>query len=169
MAETSAAAIDQAPPGPPACSCPLDGTVRRRSYREVAVRYPRSGCVEQDDLDLERSVLDACMRAAGRAGAAPSLSAIVITNHARRGSSSLRATHCSRWPCDRRPCARRSFRHLFAPPAAAGEEPDVRRRTGLLLDPYFSATKIEWLLLEQPSCARAAEARELSRPPSTPG
>ncbi|HSP65781.1 MAG TPA: glycerol kinase GlpK, partial [Candidatus Deferrimicrobium sp.] len=42
-----------------------------------------------------------------------------------------------------------------------GEEGALRRRTGLLLDPYFTATKLEWLLAEQPELRRRAERGEL--------
>src|SRR5205814_7775579 len=44
---------------------------------------------------------------------------------------------------------------------ARGEEPELRRRTGLLLDPYFTATKLEWLLRERPELRSAAAAGEL--------
>ena len=46
---------------------------------------------------------------------------------------------------------------------AQGHEPLVRERTGLVLDPYFSGTKIEWLLRERrrPRRARARRARGL--------
>ena len=44
---------------------------------------------------------------------------------------------------------------------ARGEEAEIRRRTGLLLDPYFTATKLEWLLREDPSLAARAERGEV--------
>ena len=44
---------------------------------------------------------------------------------------------------------------------ARGEEPEIRRRTGLLLDPYFTATKLEWLLRDDPALAARAERGEL--------
>src|SRR5258708_10170844 len=59
MAETRLLAIDQGTTGTTCLLVGLDGTVHRRAYREVPVRYPRSGWVEQDALDLERSVLEA--------------------------------------------------------------------------------------------------------------
>jgi len=45
---------------------------------------------------------------------------------------------------------------------AAGREPLVRERTGLLIDPYFSATKVRWLLDHAPELRRRAEAGELA-------
>src|SRR5207302_927060 len=44
---------------------------------------------------------------------------------------------------------------------ARGEEDDLRARTGLLLDPYFTATKLEWLLRERPELRARAQAGEL--------
>jgi glycerol kinase len=43
----------------------------------------------------------------------------------------------------------------------AGHEPLVRERTGLVLDPYFSATKIAWLLDREPGLRRRAERGEV--------
>src|SRR5207302_2383682 len=45
---------------------------------------------------------------------------------------------------------------------AAGHEPDIAAKTGLRLDPYFSATKIAWLLEHVPGARRRAEAGELA-------
>jgi glycerol kinase len=45
---------------------------------------------------------------------------------------------------------------------AAGHEPEITRRTGLLLDPYFSATKLAWLLEHVPGARARAERGELA-------
>ncbi len=50
---------------------------------------------------------------------------------------------------------------LCAEHRARGEEDQLRKRTGLLLDPYFTATKLEWLLAEQPELRARAERGEL--------
>ena len=53
---------------------------------------------------------------------------------------------------------------------AAGHEPEVARRTGLLLDPYFSGTKLAWLLDSEPVAARAGpSAANSPSAPSTAG
>lgn len=156
MAETRLLAIDQGTTGTTCLLVSLDGTVQRRAYREVAVRYPRSGWVEQDALDLERSVLEACAEVL-RDGEEPA--AIGITNQRETVVVFDRATlepvaPAIVWQC------RRSA-DICAEHRAAGEEAEVRARTGLLLDPYFSATKIEWLLREQPGLRARAERGEL--------
>ena len=123
---------------------------RRRGARTGSSQqhFPRPGWVEHDaDGDLGG---DARGRAARRstppARRAPTLAAIGITNQ--------RETVVA-W--DRAPASRstgRSCGRTAAPRARcdelreAGHEPLVRERTGLVLDPYFSGTKIEWLLRE---------------------
>ena len=112
-----------------------------RGYREIRQWYPQPGWVEHDPGELWQSVLDAAQQALAAAGiAAADLGAIGITNQRettvlwerRTGTPVDRAIV---WQ-DRRTAAR--CREL---PAEL-----VRRKTGLVCDPYFSATKLEWLL-----------------------
>jgi glycerol kinase len=158
MAETRLLAIDQGTTGTTCLLTGLDGTVHRRAYREVPVRYPRSGWVEQDAADLERSVLEACHELL-EGGDGPDPAAIGITNQRETTVLFDRRTlepvaPAIVWQC------RRSA-EICAEHRAAGEEPEIRRRTGLLLDPYFSATKIEWLLRQDRSLSARARAGEL--------
>jgi glycerol kinase len=158
MAETLLLAIDQGTTGTTCLLVGLDGAVHRRAYREVPVRYPRSGWVEQDALDLERSVVEACRELLdGGDAAAPA--AIGITNQRETVVVFDRDTlepvaPAIVWQC------RRSA-EICAEHRAAGDEAAVRRATGLLLDPYFSATKVEWLLREMPELRGRAERGEL--------
>src|SRR5258708_38489054 len=93
MAETRLLAIDQGTTGTTCLLVGLDGTVHRRAYREVPVRYPRSGWVEQDPLDLERSVLEACRELLdGDHDGEPSPAAIGVTNQRETGGVFDRAT-----------------------------------------------------------------------------
>ncbi len=159
MAETGPLllAVDQGTTGTTCLLVGLDGTVHRRAYREVEVRYPRSGWVEQDAVQLEASVVEACGELLGDGDAEPA--AIGITNQRETVVVFDRATlepvaPAIVWQCRRSAAICEEHR-------ARGEEDEVRRRTGLLLDPYFSATKIEWLLREQPDLRPRAERGEL--------
>ena len=112
-----------------------------RAYREIRQRYPQPGWVEHDPEELWQSVLGAAEEALAAAGLnASALTAVGITNQRettllwerRNGRPIGRAIV---WQ-DRRTADR--CREL---PADL-----VRARTGLVCDPYFSATKLEWVL-----------------------
>jgi glycerol kinase len=149
-------AVDQGTTGTTALLVGLDGTVHRRAYREVPVRYPRPGWVEQDGEALWSSVVEACRELLdGEARPA----ALGIANQRETVVVFERATlRCVAppivWQCRRSAPLCEAHRR-------AGEEPDLRARTGLLLDPYFSATKLEWLLRERPELRGPAERGEL--------
>ncbi|HEY7003391.1 MAG TPA: glycerol kinase GlpK [Gaiellaceae bacterium] len=117
--------------------------VQARAYREVEQRYPRPGWVEQDPEELWQSVLDASAEALARAGIdASDLGAIGITNQRETTIVWDRRTGRAAHPAivwqDRRTAER--CKEL---PADL-----IRDRTGLIPDPYFSATKLEWILRE---------------------
>src|SRR5258708_16468862 len=158
MAETRLLAIDQGTTGTTCLLVGLDGSVHGRAYREVRVDYPRSGWAEQDALDLERSVLEAC-RELFDANSTTHPAAIGITNQRETVVVFERDTLDPVAPAIVWQCRRSA--EICAEHRSAGDEPEVRRRTGLLLDPYFSATKIEWLLRERPELRARAERGEL--------
>ncbi|MDX6690086.1 MAG: glycerol kinase [Solirubrobacteraceae bacterium] len=116
-----------------------------RAYREFEQHFPRPGWVEHDATEIWDVSRAVALAALDDAGAGPGdLQAIGITNQReticvwdpRSGEPLHRALV---WQ-DRRTAARCDALR------DAGHEPLVRTRTGLVLDPYFSATKIEWLL-----------------------
>ena len=151
-------AIDQGTSGTTCLVVGTDGTIHSRAHVDVAVRYPRDGWVEQDPDELWRSVLAASRTAIDDAGGPPPV-AIGITNQRETlvvfERDGLRpVAPAIVWQC------RRSAK-LCAAHRERGEEPSLRERTGLLLDPYFTATKIEWLLAEQPELRSRAERGEL--------
>jgi glycerol kinase len=118
-----------------------------RGYREIRQYFPRTGWVEHDPEELWESVLIAADAALADAGiGASELEAIGITNQRETvvlwERSSARPVHRAIVWQDRRTADR--CRQL---PAEL-----IRERTGLFADPYFSATKLEWLLrsLESP-------------------
>lgn len=129
--------------------------------QEFAQHYPASGHVEHDPEDIWATTLATAKEAIAKAGCGPNgIAAIGITNQRettiiwdrRTGKPIHRAIV---WQ-DRRTadqCERLR---------ADGVEPMIARKTGLLLDPYFSGTKIAWLLDNVPGARAAAEAGHLA-------
>lgn len=134
----------------------LDGGVTALAQRELTQFYPKPGWVEHDAAEIWTSTL-ACARAAiERAGGAERIAAIGIANQRETvvawDKVSGKPLHRAIVWQDRRTadfCTRLR---------EAGHEADVQARTGLLLDPYFSATKMRWLLDDVPE-VRTAGAR----------
>jgi glycerol kinase len=131
------------------------------AQREFQQHFPASGWVEHEPEDIWESVVQTCREAMAKAGlVAADIAAIGITNQRettlvwdrRTGKAIHRAIV---WQ-DRRTadfCARL---------VEAGHEALVSERTGLRIDPYFSGTKIAWLLDNVPGARRRAEAGELA-------
>jgi glycerol kinase len=153
-------AIDQGTTGSTALVMGMDGRTLGRESEELPQHFPKPAWVEHDPAEIrgtvERAVAGA-LRQAGAQGA--EVAAIGITNQREttlvweRGSG--RPIHRAIVWQDRRTteeCQRLQ---------REGHEADVRERTGLVLDPYFSATKIAWLLDEH-GLREQAEAGELA-------
>ena len=131
-------AIDQGTTGTTCLVVGDDLTILGRGYVELTQRFPRPGWVEHDPEEIWRSVLAAAEQAIAAAGA-PTRQ-ISITNQRETTIVWERATG--------RPVAnavvwqdRRTTERCAELPAGL-----IRERTGLVPDPYFSATKLEWLL-----------------------
>jgi len=132
-----------------------DGACLAAEQREIAQHYPRPGWVEHDAEEIWASSL-ACARAAvDSAGGAGRIAALGITNQRETIVFWSRASGRALAPAivwqDRRTaeiCARLKDK---------GHEETVRARTGLLLDPYFSASKIAWALGHWPQLEEAGE------------
>ncbi len=131
------------------------------AQQEFPQHFPASGWVEHELEDIWESVLAVCRQAIASAGIEPrDIAAIGITNQ--RETSVIweratgRAIHRAIVWQDRRTAVK------CAGLKAAGHEADVTARTGLLLDPYFSATKIAWMLDNVPGARLAAEKGELA-------
>jgi glycerol kinase len=151
----SVLALDQGTTGSTALLIAEDGAIRGRGYREITQYYPEPGWVEHDPEEIWTATCAAAADALG--GARPD--AIGITNQREtvvvweRGTG--RPVHRALVWQDRRTAARcRELR------AAHGAD-ELVRRTGLVWDPYFSATKIEWLLREVPGLRARAERGEV--------
>ena len=130
-----------------------------RGYCEIPQSYPQPGQVEHDPEAIWQSVLTAFAQACGQAGPRE-IAAIGITNQRETTVLWERATGRPVAPAivwqDRRTA------EMCDRLRAEGLEPLVRQRTGLLLDPYFSASKIAWLLDHTPDLRRRAEAGEIA-------
>jgi len=140
-------AIDQGTTGTTCIVFDQSGRPAGRAYREFRQHFPRPGWVEHDAAeiwDATRAVAGEALDAAGAKGA--DLAGIGITNQRETVVAWDRDTgeplHRAIVWQDRR-TARRCDELK-----QAGHEPLIRERTGLVLDPYFSGTKIEWLLRE---------------------
>jgi glycerol kinase len=131
------------------------------AQREFPQHFPASGLVEHDPDDIWRTTLETARQAIAAAGLqASDIPAIGITNQRetcliwdRRTS---RPIHKALVWQDRRTA------DLCRQLKSEGSEPLITRKTGLLLDPYFSATKIAWLLDNVPGARGLAEAGQLA-------
>jgi len=125
-----------------------DGACRATAGREIAQHYPAPGWVEHDIGEIWEATL-ACMReVAQAAGGAERIAAIGIANQRETICFWSRKTGEPLAPAivwqDRRTA------DDCAALKEAGHEPAVQAKTGLLLDPYFSASKIAWALRRWP-------------------
>jgi glycerol kinase len=153
-------AIDQGTTGSTALVMGIDGRTLGRESVELPQHFPAPAWVEHDPGEIGESVsraVSGALRQAGVSGA--DIAALGITNQRETTLIWDRASG--------RPIARaivwqdRRTTEECQRLRDAGHEADVRQRTGLVLDPYFSATKIAWLLDHHGMRARA-EAGELA-------
>jgi glycerol kinase len=157
MAEL-ALAIDQGTTGTTIMVFDSRGRLRARAYGEVRQFYSRPGWVEHDAEMIYRSVVRLSRKALADARArAGDLATIGITNQRETFVLWERATgrpvhRAIVWQCRRGAEICDSLRE---------REAEVTRRTGLLLDPYFSGSKLKWLLDHDRSIRRRAERGEL--------
>ena len=135
--------------------------VKASVQEEFPQHYPASGWVEHDVSDLWSTVAATARGAIEKAGlTARDIAAIGITNQRETTVVWDRATgeplyNAIVWQ-DRRTSA------TCAALKKAGHEPMVTARTGLLLDPYFSGTKLKWILDQSPGARDRAKRGELA-------
>ena len=150
-------AIDQGTTSTRAIVFGADMSVAALAQQEFPQHFPADGEVEHDPEDLWSSTVATCREAMRKAGATASdIAAIGITNQRETTLVWDRATgqplhRAIVWQDRRTADACTSLRER-------GHEPAFAAKTGLLLDPYFSGTKLAWLLDHVPD-ARARAAR----------
>ena len=154
-------ALDQGTTSSRAILFDLSGGIVALARRELPQIYPRPGWVEHDPEAIWSTQIEAAEEALAKAGiGAADLAAVGITNqrettivwdretgqpvhNAIVWQDRRTAEHCERLRAD-------------------GLEESIRRRTGLMLDPYFSATKLAWILEYVPGARARAEAGRLA-------
>lgn len=138
-------AVDQSTSGTKALLVDRQGKVTARSSLEHKQIYPRPGWVEHDPLEIYDNV-KSCIREVLRQAdvSAAELAALTVTNQRETAVMWDKATgrpvyNAIVWQCQRtaETCERLKDE---------GHEERVRSKTGLLLDPYFSAAKFKWML-----------------------
>jgi len=151
-------AIDQGTTSTRALLFDDSSAVVASAQRELTQHYPEPGWVEHDPEEIWQATLATAREALSRAGSR--VAGIGITNQRETAVVWDRSTGEPMHPAivwqDRRTaevCARLKNE---------GAEPMVAARTGLLLDPYFSATKIAWILDHVPGARAGAERGELA-------
>jgi glycerol kinase len=151
-------ALDQGTTSSRAFVFAADGSVHGQAQAEFAQHFPAPGQVEHDPEQILHTQLAAAEGAVAAAGH-PAIEAVGITNQRETVVVFDRRTG--------RPIHRaivwqdRRTSDALAALAAAGHADAVRARTGLPLDPYFSAAKIAWILDAVPGARAAAERGEL--------
>ncbi|MEO8846231.1 MAG: glycerol kinase GlpK [Kofleriaceae bacterium] len=152
-------AIDQGTTGSTVLVLDEHLAVRGRGYQEFRQIYPKPGWVEHDPEDIWRSVTDALAQALTGIDE-KSIAAIGITNQ--RETSVLwdrktgKPVHNAIVWQDRRTAER------CAELQAQGKEARVKELTGLTLDPYFSGTKVQWMLHAVDGLASAARNGDIA-------
>jgi glycerol kinase len=156
-------AIDQGTTSTRAILFDAAGAIHHIARRELRQIYPQPGWVEHDPEEIWDSVVTTCREAIAAAANGPNpapIAAIGITNQ--RETTVLwervrgRPVHNAIVWQDRRTAP------LCETWRSAGFEDAVARRTGLVIDPYFSASKIRWLLDSLPGLTERARAGEIA-------
>ena len=147
--------LDEGTTGATAVVVGLDGEVRSKGYREITQHYPQPAWVEHDPLEIWSAVQAAAQDALRAAEATPGdVRAVGITNQRETLVVWDRRTLEPLAPAivwqDRRTAA------VCDRLRQAGHEERVREVTGLVLDPYFTATKLAWVMENIDGAANAA-------------
>jgi len=153
-------AIDQGTTSTRAIAFDREGRPLRTVRRELPQEFPRPGWVEHDPLRIRDDAIAVCREVVDAVGGSARVAAIGITNQRETTVVWDRRTGRPVHPAivwqDRRTADRcRALRE-------DGHEALVRSRTGLLLDPYFSATKLAWILDEVDGAREVAARGDLA-------
>ncbi|MDY0019683.1 MAG: FGGY family carbohydrate kinase, partial [Anaerolineae bacterium] len=151
-------AIDQGTTNTKALVVSPAGTILARGSQPTAISYPQPGWVEQDALEVwrcTRAAIAECLSALDK----PNLAAVAITNQRETALVWERETGQPVGPCVVWQCRRSA--PFCSQLKREGAEPLLRERTGLQVDPMFSASKLRWILEHTEDGFRRAEQGEL--------
>ncbi len=154
-------AIDQGTTSSRAILFDHKGEIAAMQQRPLSLKFPQDGWVEQDPIEIWETVLHVSREVIAQSGFQPDqIAAIGLTNQRETTLVWERATGKPIYPAivwqDRRTadnCRKLNDR---------GEGQEVTRRSGLLLDPYFSASKLRWILDKVAGAQQRAERGELA-------
>ena len=147
--------LDEGTTGATSVAVGVDGLVRGKGYKEITQHFPQPGWVEHDANEIWSAVQDSARQALAAAGAGPrDVIAIGITNQRETlvvwDRHTLKPlTRAIVWQ-DRRTAAE------CVRLREAGHGERVREVTGLVIDPYFTATKLAWVVRHVPGARDAA-------------
>jgi len=153
-------AIDQGTTGTTVLALDSQLRIQGRSYREIPQIYPQPGWVSHDPEAIWQSVVEGCRLAVAAAGREMAdVVGIGITNQRETSvfwekSSGKTLGHAIVWQCRRSAAIAQLWKEQW------GEE--IARRSGLICDAYFSASKIAWWLEQHPQHRAAAERGDIA-------
>jgi glycerol kinase len=153
-------AIDQGTTSSRAIVFRADISIAAQAQQEFQQHFPASGWVEHEPEDIWASTIATCREAMRKASvSAADIAAIGITNQRETtvvwDRATGRAVHRAIVWQDRRTA------DFCAKLKAEGHEPAISAKTGLIIDPYFSGTKVAWILDHVPGTRERAERGEL--------
>src|SRR5260370_4305433 len=151
-------AIDQGTTSTRAILFDASGVVLHTARQELRQIYPRPGWVEHDPEEIWQAVVATCREGVATAGER-AIAAIGITNQ--RETTVLWDRATGRLVYNAIVWQDRGTAEICESWRAAGLGDTVAARTGLVIDPYFSASKIRWLLDSVPGLAARARAGEI--------
>jgi glycerol kinase len=138
-----------------------DGAVRALAQKEFAQHYPTPGWVEHDPLEIWTSQISVAVEALGRAGLSPQdVAAVGITNQ--RETTVVWDRQTGQPVCNAIVWQDRRTAPFCDRLRADGHEKLIRDRTGLVIDAYFSGSKLTWILDNVPGARTQAEAGKLA-------
>ncbi|PKK38952.1 Glycerol kinase [Clostridiaceae bacterium JG1575] len=153
-------ALDQGTTSSRALLFDQEGRMRGQAQKEFPQHYPKAGWVEQDAMDVWATQMGVAREVLERTGTSPhEVAAMGITNQRETVVMWDRVTGkpiapAIGWQCRRTAAKCERLKK-------EGYEPMIRQKTGLLLDAYFSATKVAWLLDQVPNARARAQRGEL--------
>ena len=154
-------ALDQGTTSSRALLFDHDGSIRALAQQEFEQQFPQPGWVEHDPEEIASSQIKVARQVLAKAGAnAEDVAAIGITNQ--RETAIVWDRESGRALCNAIVWQDRRTADLCERLRNDGHAPLIQQRTGLLVDAYFSATKITWILDNIPGARAAAEAGKLA-------